>query len=116
MPYLHPNLAKKFKGGLADASEQTARLHSATHLLQAALRKTLGTHVCQRGSNITAERLRFDFSHPEKVTPEQLKVVEDLVNQAIDRDLEITCEEMDLEAARARGAMGIDSQCSACLR
>ena len=98
---------QKFKGGLADASEQTARLHSATHLLQAALRKTLGTHVCQRGSNITAERLRFDFSHPEKVTPEQLKIVEDLVNQAIERDLEITCEEMDLEAARARGAMGL---------
>ena len=98
---------QKFKGGLADASEQTARLHSATHLLQAALRKTLGDHVCQRGSNITAERLRFDFSHPEKVTPEQLKVVEDLVNDAIARDLEIVCEEMDLESARSRGAMGL---------
>jgi alanyl-tRNA synthetase len=98
---------QKFKGGLADASEQTARLHTATHLLQAALRKTLGDHVCQRGSNITAERLRFDFSHPEKVTPEQLKVVEDLVNEAIARDLEIVCEEMDLESARAKGAMGL---------
>jgi alanyl-tRNA synthetase len=98
---------QKFKGGLADHSEATARLHSATHLLQAALRKVLGNHVEQRGSNITAERLRFDFSHPEKVTPEQLKVVEDLVNDAIARDLEIVCEEMDLESARAKGAMGL---------
>ncbi len=98
---------QKFKGGLADSSEATAALHSATHLLQAALRKVLGTHVEQRGSNITAERLRFDFSHEEKLTPEQLKQVEDLVNDAIRRDLPIVCEEMDLETAKKSGAMGL---------
>ena len=98
---------QKFKGGLADSSEATAALHSATHLLQAALRKVLGTHVEQRGSNITAERLRFDFSHEEKLTSEQLKQVEDLVNDAIRRDLPIVCEEMDLETAKKSGAMGL---------
>ncbi len=98
---------QKFKGGLADNSVETAKLHSATHLLQAALRKVLGDHVEQRGSNITAERLRFDFSHPDKVTPEQLKAAEDLVNAAIDRKLPIVCEEMTVEAARDAGAMGL---------
>ena len=98
---------QKFKGGLADSSEATAALHSATHLLQAALRKVLGTHVEQRGSNITAERLRFDFSHEDKMTPEQLKQVEDLVNDAISRDLPIVCEEMDVETAKNSGAMGL---------
>ena len=98
---------QKFKGGLADNSEATAALHSATHLLQAALRKVLGTHVEQRGSNITAERLRFDFSHEEKMTPEQLAEVEALVNDAIRRDLPIVCEEMDIESAKASGAMGL---------
>ncbi len=98
---------QKFKGGLADSSEATAALHSATHLLQAALRKVLGTHVEQRGSNITAERLRFDFSHEDKMTPEQLKQVEDLVNDAIRRDLPIVCEEMDVETAKNSGAMGL---------
>ncbi len=98
---------QKFKGGLADSSVETARLHSATHLLQAALRKVLGPHVEQRGSNITAERLRFDFSHEEKMTPEQLAQVEALVNDAIARDLPIVCEEMDVEAAKRSGAMGL---------
>ena len=98
---------QKFKGGLADHSEETARLHSATHLLQAALRKVLGTHVEQRGSNITADRLRFDFCHPEKMTPEQLKEVEDLVNDAISRKLDIICEEMTVEEAKNAGAMGL---------
>ena len=98
---------QKFKGGLADHSEATARLHTATHLLQAALRKILGEHVEQKGSNITAERLRFDFSHPEKMTPEQIAEAEKLVNEAIARDLEIVCEEMDVDSARARGAMGL---------
>ena len=98
---------QKFKGGLADSSEATAALHSATHLLQAALRKVLGTHVEQRGSNITAERLRFDFSHEDKMTPEQLKQVEDLVNDATSRDLPIVCEEMDVETAKNSGAMGL---------
>ncbi|MBR7107500.1 MAG: alanine--tRNA ligase [Lentisphaeria bacterium] len=98
---------QKFKGGLADHSEATARLHTATHLLQAALRKVLGDHVEQKGSNITAERLRFDFSHPEKMTPEQIAEAEKLVNEAISRNLEIVCEEMDVESARSRGAMGL---------
>ena len=98
---------QKFKGGLADHSEATARLHTATHLLQAALRKVLGDHVEQKGSNITAERLRFDFSHPEKMTPEQISEAEKLVNEAIERKLEIVCEEMDVESARAKGAMGL---------
>ncbi len=98
---------QKFKGGLADHSEETAKLHTATHLLQAALRKVLGTHVEQRGSNITAERLRFDFSHEEKMTPEQLREVEALVNRAIERKLPVVCEEMDIEDARKSGAMGL---------
>ncbi len=98
---------QKFKGGLADHSEETAKLHSATHLLHAALRKVLGTHVEQRGSNITAERLRFDFSHPDKMTPEQLKEVEALVNDAISRKLPVVCEEMSVEDARNAGAMGL---------
>ena len=98
---------QKFKGGLADHSEETAKLHTATHLLQAALRKVLGDHVEQRGSNITAERLRFDFSHPDKVTPEQLAEAERLVNEAIQRKLPIDCREMSVEEARAEGAMGL---------
>lgn len=98
---------QKFKGGLADHSEETAKLHSATHLLHAALRKVLGTHVEQRGSNITAERLRFDFSHPDKVTPEQLAEVQALVNDAIARKLPVVCEEMSVEDARNAGAMGL---------
>ena len=98
---------QKFKGGLADHSEETAKLHTATHLLQAALRKVLGTHVEQRGSNITAERLRFDFSHPDKVTPEQLAAAEKIVNDAIAAKIPVTCEEMSVDEARAAGAMGL---------
>ena len=98
---------QKFKGGLADHSEATARLHTATHLLQAALRKVLGTHVEQRGSNITAERLRFDFCHPDKMTPEQIAEVQVLVNDAIKRDLPISCDEMTVEEAKEAGAMGL---------
>ncbi len=98
---------QKFKGGLADQSEVTARLHTATHLLQAALRRILGTHVEQRGSNITAERLRFDFSHPDKVSPEDLARAEALVNEAIQRDLEVVCREMPVDEARKLGAMGL---------
>ena len=98
---------QKFKGGLADASEATAKLHSATHLLQAALRKVLGDHVEQRGSNITAERLRFDFCHTAKMTPEELKQVQDLVNEAIERKLPIVCTEMSVEEAKNSGAMHV---------
>ncbi len=98
---------QKFKGGLADASEATAKLHSATHLLQAALRKVLGDHVEQRGSNITAERLRFDFCHGAKMTPEELKKTEDLVNEAIGRKLPIVCTETTVEEAKKAGAMHV---------
>ena len=98
---------QKFKGGLAEATDETAKLHTATHLLQAALRKVLDDTVSQKGSNITAERLRFDFSFPRKVTPEELKQVEELVQQAIDANVDITCEEMTVPEARAKGAIGL---------
>jgi len=99
--------AKRFKGGLADHTEQTARLHTATHLLHEALRRVLGPHVKQAGSNITPERLRFDFTHPEKLTPEQIREVERIVNETIAADLPVTCEEISLEEAKRRGAIGL---------
>ncbi|MFA7087740.1 MAG: alanine--tRNA ligase [Patescibacteria group bacterium] len=99
--------AGKFKGGLADAGEETVKLHTTAHLLLAALRKVLGDHVVQRGSNITPERLRLDFSHSEKMTSEQLQEVERLVNDAIARDFKVVCEELTLEDAKKRGAMGV---------
>lgn len=99
--------AGKFKGGLADNSEETTRLHTAAHLLLASLRKVLGEGVFQKGSNITAERLRFDFSYPEKMTPEQIAEVEKLVNFAIESQFPVTCEEMTLEEAKNIGAMGV---------
>ena len=95
---------KKFKGGLADTKEETVRLHTAHHLLLAALRQVLGDHVHQRGSNITAERLRIDFSHPAKVTPEELKQIEDLVNQKIAENLDMIRKEMPKEEAMQMGA------------
>lgn len=98
---------QKFKGGLADNSEQTARLHTATHLLLAALRSVLGDTVFQRGSNITAERLRFDFNFDRALTKEELEKVETLVNDAIQKDIPVVCEEMTVEQAKAQGAMGI---------
>ncbi|NLC44931.1 MAG: alanine--tRNA ligase [Clostridiales bacterium] len=99
--------AQRFKGGLADNTEETANLHTATHLLQAALRQTLGEEVEQKGSNITAERLRFDFSFSRKVTKDELNIVEGLVNDIIDQDLEVVCEEMSLEDAQEVGAIGL---------
>lgn len=98
---------QKFSGGLGDKSEDTVKLHTATHLMHAALRKVLGDHVEQRGSNITPERLRFDFSHPEKVTREQLDEVERIVNEAIASDLEVTCVETTVEEAKAQNAIGL---------
>ena len=98
---------QKFKGGLADASEETAKLHTATHLMQAALRKVLGDEVAQKGSNITTERLRFDFSFPRKMTPEEIAEVEKLVNEAIAANAPITCEEMTVPEAREKGAIGL---------
>jgi alanyl-tRNA synthetase len=95
-----------FRGGLADHSEEVIKLHTATHLMYRALKNVLGDQVVQRGSNITAERTRFDFSHPEKLTPEQLKQVEDTVNQKITEDLPVTWQEEDTNEAFARGASG----------
>lgn len=103
----HQGADQKFKGGLADHSVETARLHTATHLLHAALRKVLGDTVAQKGSNITAERLRFDFTFPRKVTKEELAEVEKLVNEAIQADAPIVCEEMTVPEAKAKGAIGL---------
>ncbi len=108
----HQNLSragaeKRFAGGLADHSAETTKLHTATHLLNAALRTVLGDHVYQKGSNVTAERLRFDFPHPEKMTPEQIKQVEDLVNKAIKDDLPIAYHVTTVDGAKSEGAIGV---------
>ena len=98
---------QKFKGGLAEQNEKTIAYHTATHLLHQALRTVLGDHVKQSGSNITEERLRFDFTHPQKMTKEEIQKVEDLVNEQIKRDLPVTCEEMSYEDAKKSGAIGL---------
>ena len=104
----HAGAEQRFQGGLADNTEDTTRLHTATHLLQAALRTVLGSEeVAQKGSNITAERLRFDFSFPRKLTPEELAAVQSFVNEAIAADIEITCEEMTVDQAKESGAIGL---------
>ena len=97
----------KFKGGLADQNEKTVSYHTATHLLHEALREVLGEHVKQSGSNITEERLRFDFTHPQKMTKEEIQKVEDLVNEQIKKDLQVKCEEMSYEDAKKSGAIGL---------
>ena len=99
--------AGKFAGGLADHNEQTARLHTATHLLNGALRKVLGNEIFQRGSNITAERLRFDFSFDRKVTKEELEQVSAIVNEAIEKNLDVILEEMTPTEAYESGAIGV---------
>ena len=98
---------QKFKGGLADTGEQTARLHTATHLMQAALKKVLDPSVSQKGSNITVERLRFDFNFDRPMTKEEIAEVEKLVNEAIAADVEITMAEMSVEEAKNQGAIGV---------
>jgi alanyl-tRNA synthetase len=96
-----------FKGGLGGQTMQHKKYHTATHLMYQALRDVLGGHVIQRGSNITEERLRFDFSHPEKVTPEQIKRVEDIVNEQIQKDLKVSFEEYPTKVAiEEKGALG----------
>lgn len=95
-----------FKGGLADHSEIVTKYHTATHLMYKALRNVLGEHVIQRGSNITAERLRFDFSHPDKMTAEEIKAVEDMVNEQIAKDWPMTWREENTKQALASGVMG----------
>lgn len=99
--------AGTFKGGLSDTSDNTARLHTATHLLLAALQTLFDPNIIQKGSNITPERLRFDFNFPRKMLPEELKQLEDFVNDAIKKEIDVTCEEMTLDQARASGAKGI---------
>ncbi len=95
----------KFKSGLQDYGEKTVRMHTATHLLHAALRKVLGGHVQQKGSNITPERLRFDFSHSEKLTKEQLKKLEELVNEQIKKAIPVERKEESLAEAKKEGAL-----------
>ena len=103
----HAGAEQRFKGGLADTGVQTARLHTATHLLLAGLKKILSPDIQQRGSNITAERLRFDFNFPRPVTKEELAQVEAFVNQAISEDVPVVCQEMSVEQANQEGATGI---------
>ena len=98
---------QKFKGGLADQSEKTTQHHTAAHLMLEALRRVLGDHVQQKGSNITEKRIRFDFSHSEKLTDEQKEEVEKLVNEAITADHKVTCEEMTVDEAKKLGATGV---------
>lgn len=98
---------KKFKGGLGDTSEQSLKYHTATHLLNAALHKVLGDHISQKGSNITPERLRFDFTHGEKMTKEQIAQVEELVNTWIQMQLPVVAEEMPKEQAVQTGAFHV---------
>lgn len=96
--------AGMFKGGLADHSEATTKLHTATHLLHEALHRVLGDHVSQKGSNITAERLRFDFSHPTKLTPDEIKKIEDLVNEKIAENLPVSFVTLPKDEAIQSGA------------
>ncbi|MFX0172561.1 MAG: alanine--tRNA ligase [Candidatus Hodarchaeota archaeon] len=107
----HRNLSRKatagtFQSGLADHSERTTRLHTATHLLQQALREVLGRYVEQKGSNITSERTRFDFNHPQNLNAEELQKVEDLVNKKIQEAIPVTVETMTLQEAKNAGALG----------
>jgi alanyl-tRNA synthetase len=106
----HKNMSRTasagmFKGGMADSSEEVTKLHTTTHLLHSALRKILGESVSQKGSNITSERLRFDFSHPQKLTEEELKKVEALINKQIEKDLSVTFETKTFEKAKEEGAL-----------
>lgn len=98
---------QKFAGGLADHSVETTKLHTATHLLHEALREVLGDHVAQKGSNITAERLRFDFSHGEKMTEEQIAKVEEIVNRVIAQDVPVSFEMLTVAEAKEKGAIGL---------
>ncbi|MBE5731333.1 MAG: alanine--tRNA ligase, partial [Clostridiales bacterium] len=104
----HAGAEQKFKGGLADHTEAITRLHTATHLMHAALKKVLNDEGAnQKGSNITEERLRFDFTFGRAMTPEEIAKVEELVNEAIKADAPIVCEEMTVEEARSQGAIGL---------
>lgn len=99
--------AGTFKGGLADSSYENAKLHTATHIMLAGLKKMFGNQVVQKGSNITPERLRFDFNLDHKMTENEIKTLEDFVNNVIEQKIDVTCEELTLEEAKASGAHGI---------
>lgn len=104
----HAGSEQRFKGGMAEGGGvETTHLHTATHLLQAALRRVLGDEVKQKGSNITPERLRFDFSFSRPMTADEIAETERLVNEAIARKLPVTCEELPIEEARKTGAIGL---------
>ena len=98
---------QRFKGGLADHDEETTKLHTATHILHTALRRVLGEEVHQKGSNITAERLRFDFTFGRKMTKDELQKVENMVNDVIHSNAEVCMEEMTVDEAKAQGAIGL---------
>lgn len=100
-------LNQKFKGGLADSKEETIKLHTSAHLLLQALRRVLGNHIVQKGSNITAQRLRFDFSHPNKIPDEEIREIEKIVNNAINQGLSVIFKEMTLLEAEKMGAIGV---------
>lgn len=103
-------LKQKFSGGLQDHSLKVIKLHTATHLLHSSLRKILGSNVRQVGSNITPERLRFDFTHYQKLSAKEIQAVENLVNEQIRRNLKITCQTMSLEQAQKQGALAFFGQ------
>jgi alanyl-tRNA synthetase len=108
----HQNLSRQtsaglFKGGLADSSEIVTSYHTTTHLLNAALRSVLGEDVWQKGSNITAERLRFDFSYPTKLSPDQIRKIEEIVNEKISQNLPVSFENLSLDEAKNQGALGV---------
>jgi len=96
-----------FKGGLADQSEISTKYHTTTHLLHKALKLVLGDHVAQKGSNITTERVRFDFSHPSPMTKDEIAEVERIINAQIARDLPVTMDMMSLDEARNSGATAL---------
>jgi alanyl-tRNA synthetase len=98
---------QKFKGGLADSSDETTKLHTATHLLNAALRQVLSADIMQKGSNITPERLRFDFNFDRKMTAEEIQQVSDIVNDAIEKNIDVICEELPYDVAKKGGAIGV---------
>jgi len=102
--------AGMFKGGLGEQSEIATKYHTATHLLHASLRQVLGEKVQQKGSNITSERLRFDFSYSEKLSAKQIREIEDLINQKIRENLPVTSEVMDKNSALQNGALGFFSE------
>jgi len=101
---------KKFGGLSADPKEKEVRLHSATHLLHQSLREVLGEHVRQKGSDINAKRLRFDFSHPKALTEDEIKEVEEKVNSKIKEGLKMKMEELKYEKAVKEGALSFFSK------